>query len=97
MFWIGELLHLFLSLLVGFIVWKIWKKPLVSFASAIVGGFLIDADHLFDYFVAFCWKFSLPDFLAGRQFLASDRLFLPLHGWEYVIVLFVGLLFLKKV
>jgi len=96
MFWIGEALHLALSLLAGIIVYKIWGNKLVSFIAAIAAGFLIDADHLFDYLLAFGWKFSLMDFLMGRQFLVSDKLYLPLHGWEYVIVLMIIVIVFKN-
>jgi len=96
MFWIGELLHLALSLLVGLIVFKIWGRPIFSFAAAIAAGFLIDADHLVDYFLAFGWKFNFFHFIEGRQFLESDKLYLPLHGWEFVIVLIVITIIFKN-
>jgi hypothetical protein len=59
-----------------------------EYASAwILGGILIDLDHLFDYFL---WdqQFRLDDFLSAR-FLESGKLYLPLHSLELVFVLIV--------
>ncbi len=83
----NELIHLLLSLLVGFIVWKIWGKPLASFLAALTAGFLVDTDHLIDYFLAFGLNFRLDYFLSGYHFLKSDKMYIIFHGWEYVIIL----------
>lgn len=47
----------------------------------------MDADHLFDYVLAFGLRFRLDYFLKGYQFLKSDKIYLPLHSWELVIIL----------
>jgi len=41
-----------------------------AIGAALIGGFLIDADHLFDYALA-------------RRY-GHARMILPLHGWEYL-------------
>ena len=92
MFWISELVHLMFSLLIGFIAWKLWKKPALAFTSAILSGFLIDADHLIDWFFEFGFLFSLAGFIRGDQFASSDKLFILLHGWEYAIIIIVAFL-----
>ena len=46
-----ELTHLVISLCIGFLVWKKYKKAFPAFFAAILGGFFIDADHLFDYYL----------------------------------------------
>ncbi|OGI22331.1 MAG: hypothetical protein A2808_01040 [Candidatus Moranbacteria bacterium RIFCSPHIGHO2_01_FULL_55_24] len=82
-------LHVFLALLAGFFVWLLWRRPVVSFAAAFLGGVLIDLDHLIDYFLAFGLHFRLDYFLQGYQFLKSDKLYVLFHGWEYVVLLAV--------
>lgn len=82
-------IHFFVSLLAGTVVFFIWKKAFFSFLAAIVGGFLIDVDHLVDYYIAFGFYFRLDYFLKGYQFLESDKLYIFLHGWEYGIILLV--------
>lgn len=89
-------IHVIFSVLVGFAVWKIWKKPLWSFASAIASGVFVDLDHLIDYFIAFGMDFRMDYFLRSYQFLKTDKIYVILHGWEYVIILFAALLFLKS-
>jgi len=88
-------IHLFLSLLAGFVAWRMWKCPAVSFLSGITGGFLIDLDHFIDYFLAFGTHFRFDYFIVGYQFLKSDKLYIFFHAWEYGILL-VGLVFVVK-
>lgn len=92
----GLTLHLFLhvltALLAGFISWLLFGDPLASFVGGILGGVLIDLDHLIDYFLAFKWQWKLAYFLKGYQFLKSDKVYVLFHGWEYVV--FLGLVVL---
>lgn len=82
-------IHVFFALLAGFIAFRIWRKPVVSFAGGILGGVFIDLDHLIDYFLAFGFNFKLDYFINGYQFLKSDKVYVLFHGWEYVIILMV--------
>jgi len=91
-----EIIHLSLSLVVFFIVWRIWKKPAPAFLAAITTGFLVDVDHWFDYFLAFGFNINLEAFFQGYQFLATDRIYLPFHGWEYVPILLSFVFILKS-
>lgn len=88
--------HLGLALLAGFLVWGIWKKPLVSFFGGIIGGVLIDFDHFYDYFLAFGNNFNFQYFTAGYQFMKSDKLYILFHGWEYVILSILVVILVKK-
>ena len=90
------LIHFFFSLLAGFLVFRIWKKPLASFASAIFGGVLVDSDHLIDYLLAFGYHFRLDYFTQGYQFLKSDKIYILFHAWEYVAVLLLIALLVKN-
>lgn len=52
---------------------------------AIIFGWLIDSDHLFDYLLFVrrsSSRFSIRDFAQGSYFKASGRLILPLHSFE---------------
>ena len=89
-----ELSHLVLSLLVGFVIWKKWHKHIGVFITALLGGVFIDLDHLIDYILAFGTKFNLIFFLKGYQFLKTDKIYVPLHSWELVIILLLTSIFL---
>lgn len=83
-------IHLFFALLAGLIVWLIFRKNLVlALWGGILGGFLVDSDHIIDYFLAFPWNFRLDWFLKGYEFLKSDQIYLFLHAWEHIIVLII--------
>ena len=80
-------------MLVGFLIWKYLFKNINVFLIAFLGGVLIDLDHLFDYFLAFGAKFNLTYFAKGYQFLKSDKIYIPFHSWEIVIICFLLFLF----
>lgn len=63
-----------------------WRLGLVA---GILGGFLIDLDHVIEYFLVFGPNFNLHYFLEGRQFLMSDKVRLVFHAYEYFPVLIV--------
>ncbi|HLN19079.1 MAG TPA: hypothetical protein VK255_02825 [Patescibacteria group bacterium] len=89
-------IHVLLAFLAGFIVSNITQKYLISFIFALLSGVGIDLDHFIDYFFAFGWHFKLSEFLSGAQFLKSDKIYILLHGWEYVIILILAFLLLKN-
>jgi len=53
-------------------------------AGCFFGGFLIDADHYFDYlFIERQWRRPMPqDFLRYYFESRAERVVLPLHSWE---------------
>ena len=68
----------------------------VAIIGGILGGFFVDLDHLFDYFLAFGFNFNLQAFLKGYQFVKIDKIYIPLHAWELPAVLLVIVFFVKK-
>lgn len=86
------LIHFSLSVLVGILVGIFFSSTLIMILSAFLFGFLIDFDHLIDYFFAYR-KFSLKKFLNSDQFLYSGRLIKLFHAWELGLILFVLALF----
>ncbi len=83
-----ELIHLVLATLVAvFFVhrFKNWLLVIPIFFT----GFFLDLDHLFDYFIFTGLKFNLDNFIHARYFCSSGHLFLPLHAWEWPIILLI--------
>lgn len=89
-------IHFLSALIAGYIVWKIWQKPLVSFAAGIIGGFFIDLDHFIDYFLAFGWSFNFNYFINSHQYLKADKVYVLFHAWEYVILLIIAVMILNN-
>lgn len=89
-------IHFISGLIAGFIVWRIWKKPVLSYLLAILSSVFVDLDHLIDYFIAFGWNFKLDYFLRGYQFLENGKIYVLFHGWEYVAILVVLVVVLKS-
>ncbi len=83
---LSEIIHFSTALLIGFLISRRWGKPKLVYPAAIFGAFLVDIDHLVDYFLAFGFDFNLIQFLSGYHFLISDKLYIPLHGWEVVLL-----------
>lgn len=56
----------------------------------------MDLDHLFDFFLATNGiSFNIVSFFTMDYFTVNGKVFVPLHGWEYVI-LYLGIGFIKK-
>lgn len=83
-----EIKHFILSIIAGAIVgyfthnW--WTIPV-----ALISGFFIDADHLIDYLLYRGAKFNLAEFLSGRIFDLSGKVYVFFHGFEYAIILII--------
>lgn len=90
-------IHFALAVLVGYFVGWHFKKIWLGIIAGILGGFLIDLDHILEYFLVFGPSFNLQYFIFGRQFLVSDQIHIWFHAWEYVpVVLLVAWLFRRK-
>ena len=90
-----EIAHLGLSLVAGLIVYQSYKKWSVLIA-ALFSGFLIDADHLIDYLLyKKVFAFDLVEFLGGKFFDITNRVYILFHGYEYAIIfLAIGMVIL---
>ena len=93
------LLHFLFSLLVGIFLYKKFEHRNTAILGAFIGGVFVDLDHLIDYILAFGWHFNLVYFLKGYEFLQSDKIYIFLHAWEWVLLLFIAyyLLRIKKI
>lgn len=83
---VDELIHGLIAVPFAFILWKktrSYKSLIVLFFAT----YLIDLDHLVDYFSFYGFKFSLREFLGGDYFGITKRAFVPFHAWEWVILI----------
>ena len=83
---IEELIHLSVSLAIGLAVGAIAHQYRTIY-WALAAGFLVDIDHLVDY-----WAtkgrlvFNLREFLGVQYFHESRRVFVLLHAYEWAIM-----------
>jgi len=90
------LIHFSLAILTGYLAGKYFRKLGLGIIIGFIGGFLIDLDHVLEYFFVYGLNFNLIYFLQGRQFLISDQIQLWFHAWEYVIILLIFAYLFKK-
>jgi hypothetical protein len=94
--WLHILIHLLLSIVAGVIGWSIFKRKHIlnwCITVGIIGGVLIDSDHLFDHFMAYGLHFDPRGFISGTHFIINNKIYVPLHGYEYVLILLGIILF----
>ena len=56
-------------------------------AANLIAGIFIDMDHLFDYLYAHGRPFKIQNFFRVCDNCQFDKIFLFLHGWEWVALL----------
>jgi len=79
-----EAVHLLLSLLAAFFIWRIFKDKKAALIAFLVGIFL-DIDHWFDYFAWFGLKINLRNFFNVTSYIyQAGKVYIPLHGWEWL-------------
>lgn len=83
------LIHFILAALAGLLVGHYFNKVKLGIIAGVLGGFLIDLDHVLEYFFTFGLHFNLNYFLTGRGFLISNKIFLVFHAWEYIPILLI--------
>lgn len=89
-------IHLVSALLGGWLSGRYFKELYLGMLVGILGGFLIDLDHVLEYFIFFGLSFNLGNFLEGWQFLLSNKIYLWFHAWEYIPILLIMAWMLKK-
>ncbi|HZJ41518.1 MAG TPA: hypothetical protein VFD51_00665 [Patescibacteria group bacterium] len=91
------LIHFTLAVLSGYLIGRFFDKEKIGLIFGVLGGFLIDLDHVLEYFLVFGLNFNLQHFIESRQFLVSDQIRLYFHAWEYLpILLVIAYIFRKK-
>jgi hypothetical protein len=89
-------IHFILAISAGYLVYKIWSRLYTSLVAALIGGVLIDLDHLIDYYIAFGLNFRLDHIISGFEFLKNEKIYLFFHAWEYVAIFMILAFFLKN-
>jgi len=96
--WQSEIIHLSASLI---IFWVIARRTSVNYIwpliGALLGGFLIDVDHVFDQLIVFGFNLDPDKLLSGGSFVYSDKAYILFHGWEFVILLLIIYFYLNKI
>jgi hypothetical protein len=80
-------LHFLIALIIGYLAGRYFKRPWLCLTVALAGGFLIDLDHILEYFLIFGPHFNFYCFIQGREFLVSGKIYLLFHAWEWVALL----------
>lgn len=91
-----ELIHLATGLLAGLIGWRVFGHKWVAIISGISTGFLVDVDHIYDYYLVFGSNINLKYFLKGYEFYISNTIYTIFHAWELVLLFLLVLLFAKS-
>ena len=83
---IDELVHFSIALLIGlFFYWRHRRWELIL--AALIPGFLIDVDHLIDYFLWHGFTFDLRLFFDVDSYMeTSGKVYVLFHGWELIPV-----------
>ncbi|MBF0103508.1 MAG: hypothetical protein HQK77_21635 [Desulfobacterales bacterium] len=81
-------MHFSASLIIGIFFANAFNEPAFTLFGALLGGFFIDGDHLFDHWIVLGIKnFKLKDFFAGKSFKKSNKVYVLFHGWEYPLLI----------
>jgi hypothetical protein len=81
-----EVLHGLVALPFAVYLWKKTKSAkLITILFAVT--YLIDLDHLVDYFLYYGFEMKLENFFNASYFEATRLAIVPLHAWEYLLPL----------
>ncbi|QQG52546.1 MAG: hypothetical protein HY931_04495 [Candidatus Falkowbacteria bacterium] len=80
-------IHFALAALIGYYFGRRFNHIWLGLILGIIGGFLIDLDHVLEYFLFYGLHFNFTYFIESRQFLLTDKIRLFFHAWEYFPVL----------
>ena len=90
---VNECFHVLAGLCASLLLYVLYRDIKVSLLCFVV-SILVDVDHLYDFFVAYGFSFDYKKFWTFDFFGKNQKIILPLHGWEYCVVLFaLSLLF----
>ena len=90
-------IHFFLAIATGYLLGRHFKKVWLGIIFGFLGGFLIDLDHVLEYFFVFGLRFNLVYFLQGREFLTGEKVHLIFHVWEYLpLLVLIAIIFRKR-
>lgn len=81
--------HMSVTSIIAIFLWYKYRN-LKLIIIAYLAGVLVDVDHLFDYFVWAGWRFDFSEFFDPSIYVrATNKAFVLLHGWEYLMILWL--------
>lgn len=87
--------HVPLSLSVGAATYAVWRSPTLSI-SCLLFGIFIDLDHFYDYFMSEGFRLDIKDFFYKCYHYKLKKLYLILHSYELLFLLFSFLFVVKS-
>ena len=63
------------------------NAPITLGISLFIAGVFIDLDHWFDYFREYGMRMNVNRFFAMHNATRFRKLILPLHAWEWILIL----------
>jgi len=91
---IDEVRHGAVSLIFSIFLYKKTKNVYLSLVPVAV-TYLIDFDHLFDYFMYYGFKFNAVDYIRMDYFKNTGQAVVVFHAWEWLLGL-IYFAWLKK-
>lgn len=84
-----ELLHGIIFIPFGFWYYYVTKNFRLVFLAFLI-TYLLDSDHLVDYFLYWGPKIDFSEVVKMSFFIKSGQVFVPFHAWEWLIFLSIG-------
>jgi hypothetical protein len=84
LFW-DEVAHGLVSILFSFFIYKKTGKLKFTIIPLLM-TYLIDIDHMFDYWGFYGFGFNPLKFVQMEYFFGPGRAFIPFHAWEWVAI-----------
>lgn len=83
---IDEIRHGAVSAIFSIFLWSRNKSLKLALIPIFV-TYMIDFDHLFDYFLYYGFNFNPVDYIRMDYFKNTARAVVPLHAWEWLFVI----------
>lgn len=85
-----ESVHFISALIIGLYFYQKHRNWRLILAALVI-GFFIDVDHLFDYFAYFGLRFNLFYFLNVATYMGpAQKIYVLFHGWEFILLLWLS-------
>jgi hypothetical protein len=63
------------------------SRSVIVAGTSFLAGFLIDLDHIIDYWLTHPWRFNVRHFFVTCEEYRLKSIYLFLHSWELIIML----------
>lgn len=90
-----ELIHLVGAIFLTYFLYRVFRSKRATIIC-LTYSFFIDIDHVLDFYFYNGITINIFSFFATPYFMNSGKVYVLLHGWEYIIFLLCLSVFLKK-